>query len=198
MTSRTERFELRLDSKTIDQVDRWRSEQSDLPSRSEAVRRLIETGLGTSSRQDFVIMKFQILTASRLSGAHDGLSDANVFAWQHDVYPFNDHIQEHWAEPFAAHFRVTKTMIEELADFLDKLWLKKKTITFYELEDHYKPGRGSTKWDRGGLIDACRYMNLQKMFDQQFWKALLEPMQCPTEAGRIVSPFDREDEVRLG
>jgi antitoxin MazE len=198
MTPRTERFELRLDSETIKQVDRWRAEQSNLPSRSEAVRRLIESGLGTSSRQDFVIMKFQILAASRLSGTHDAISDANVFAWQHNVYPFNDHTQEHWAEPFTAHFQVTKVMITELADFLDKLWLKKKTITFYELEDRYELSRGSTKWNRNGLIDACRYIYLQEMFDEQFWKALLTPMEYPTEAGIIVSPFDREDDVYLG
>ena len=43
--SKTERFEMRLDQTMIDQVDAWRSEQEDMPSRSEAVRRLIEAGL---------------------------------------------------------------------------------------------------------------------------------------------------------
>jgi uncharacterized protein YfbU (UPF0304 family) len=43
--NKTERFEMRLDQAKINQVDAWRSEQGDMPSRSEAVRRLIEAGL---------------------------------------------------------------------------------------------------------------------------------------------------------
>lgn len=41
----TERFEMRLDSTVLDKLDSWRAKQSDLPSRSEAVRRLVEAGL---------------------------------------------------------------------------------------------------------------------------------------------------------
>lgn len=41
----TERFEMRLDPTVLDRLDLWRTEQTDLPSRSEAVRRLVETGL---------------------------------------------------------------------------------------------------------------------------------------------------------
>jgi len=40
MQQKTERFEMRLDQGTLDQMDKWRSSQSDLPSRAEAVRRL--------------------------------------------------------------------------------------------------------------------------------------------------------------
>jgi hypothetical protein len=45
MSPKTERFEMRLDSETIERVDEWRREQPDLPSRSEAFRRLVELGL---------------------------------------------------------------------------------------------------------------------------------------------------------
>jgi len=41
----SERFEMRLDPATVAGVDAWRSKQSDLPSRAEAMRRLIERGL---------------------------------------------------------------------------------------------------------------------------------------------------------
>jgi uncharacterized protein YfbU (UPF0304 family) len=44
----TERFEMRLGQSVIDQIDAWRARQSDLPSRSEAVRRLMEQGLAVS------------------------------------------------------------------------------------------------------------------------------------------------------
>ena len=46
MQAKTERFEMRLDQDTLDRVDGWRGRQKDLPSRAEAMRRLIESGLG--------------------------------------------------------------------------------------------------------------------------------------------------------
>lgn len=50
MVPKTERFEMRLDPAILDRVDAWRSEQGDLPSRAEAIRRLVEASLvGTSS-----------------------------------------------------------------------------------------------------------------------------------------------------
>ncbi|MGY4499715.1 hypothetical protein ACVWYH_003646 [Bradyrhizobium sp. GM24.11] len=56
MVPKTERFEMRLDPSILDRVDGWRSEQADLPSRAEAVRRLVEQGLGSGSRkQPFVL-----------------------------------------------------------------------------------------------------------------------------------------------
>jgi uncharacterized protein YfbU (UPF0304 family) len=53
MTSKTERFEMRLDQSVLDRVDAWRSRQSDLPSRAEAIRRLIEEGLEEPDPKDF-------------------------------------------------------------------------------------------------------------------------------------------------
>lgn len=41
----TERFEMRLDSGVLDKLDSWRAKQNDLPSRSEAMRRLVEASL---------------------------------------------------------------------------------------------------------------------------------------------------------
>lgn len=55
MVPKTERFELRLDPTTIDRIDAWRAEQGDLPSRSEAVRRLVETGLGAGAGSGVVV-----------------------------------------------------------------------------------------------------------------------------------------------
>ena len=42
---KTERFEMRFDPETLDQVDTWRRGQADLPSRAEALRRLVGVGL---------------------------------------------------------------------------------------------------------------------------------------------------------
>ena len=46
---KTERFELRLSSELLTRVDEWRRAQTDLPSRSEAVRRLMEIGLSAQT-----------------------------------------------------------------------------------------------------------------------------------------------------
>ncbi|MCD8497657.1 MAG: hypothetical protein LRZ85_05960 [Alphaproteobacteria bacterium] len=45
MNTKSERFEMRLDPEIIERVDTWRSEQMDIPSRAEAIRRLTEYGL---------------------------------------------------------------------------------------------------------------------------------------------------------
>jgi uncharacterized protein YfbU (UPF0304 family) len=41
----SERFEMRFDKDTLDAIDEWRQQAVGLPSRSEAVRRLVEIGL---------------------------------------------------------------------------------------------------------------------------------------------------------
>lgn len=45
MATKNERFEMRMDEDILARVDKWRSEQGDVPSRAEAMRRLVELGL---------------------------------------------------------------------------------------------------------------------------------------------------------
>jgi uncharacterized protein len=47
----TERFEMRLEPSALNELDSWRASQDDLPSRSEAMRRLVEIGLGRSAER---------------------------------------------------------------------------------------------------------------------------------------------------
>jgi hypothetical protein len=42
---KTERFEMRVPESFLRVVDDWRRKQPDLPSRAEAIRRLVELGL---------------------------------------------------------------------------------------------------------------------------------------------------------
>lgn len=46
----TERFEMRIDSELLARLDYWRGQEDDLPSRAEAVRRLIEAGLAHDNK----------------------------------------------------------------------------------------------------------------------------------------------------
>jgi uncharacterized protein len=76
----TERFEMRLDPSVIESLDSWRGRQDDLPSRSEAVRRLVEIGLGNSGKRRItlgdgerliIIMLCQLFEHLKLKGDID-------------------------------------------------------------------------------------------------------------------------------
>ena len=47
---KTERFEMRVPRSFLISVDEWRRKQPDLPTRSEAIRRLVEKALAASKR----------------------------------------------------------------------------------------------------------------------------------------------------
>lgn len=51
----TERFELRLSTSVLARLDSWRSQQEDVPTRSEAMRRLVEAGLDEKPNRHVVL-----------------------------------------------------------------------------------------------------------------------------------------------
>ncbi|TGT42612.1 YfbU family protein [Mesorhizobium sp. M8A.F.Ca.ET.165.01.1.1] len=61
MVPKTERIEMRLEPSIIDQIDDWRAEQDDIPSRSEAIRRLVYRGLGSAGTPPFALDQTQKL-----------------------------------------------------------------------------------------------------------------------------------------
>jgi hypothetical protein len=67
LQARSERFEMRLDAAVIDAVDRWREGQADRPSRAEAVRRLVETGLTLAGQHGVQISDGEKLILSMLT-----------------------------------------------------------------------------------------------------------------------------------
>lgn len=50
MPPKTERFEMRLELEMIERIDNWRRKQSDLPTRAEAIRRLVDFGLTANTK----------------------------------------------------------------------------------------------------------------------------------------------------
>lgn len=46
----SERFEMRIDSELLERLDHWRKAEDDQPSRAEAVRRLLESGLAHDNK----------------------------------------------------------------------------------------------------------------------------------------------------
>ena len=76
MQAKTERFEMRLDQGVLEQVDVWRSSQGDLPSRAEAVRRLLDNSLTprrssvrlTDGEKLMTLMLCDIYKSAKVSG----------------------------------------------------------------------------------------------------------------------------------
>ena len=67
---KTERFEMRLDRETMDQVDAWRAEQPDFPSKAEAVRRLVGAGLTVLRKGEFRISDGEKLLLMMMRDLH--------------------------------------------------------------------------------------------------------------------------------
>lgn len=67
--NKSERFEMRLDARLIERLDRWRDLQEDSPSRAEAVRRLVETGLA-GGRRELAISDGEKLILTMMADIH--------------------------------------------------------------------------------------------------------------------------------
>jgi|SRR3990172_2221340 len=48
---KTHRLQMVISPEEVEQIDRWRREQDDLPSRSEAIRRLVQDALATARQR---------------------------------------------------------------------------------------------------------------------------------------------------
>ncbi|NTX08012.1 CopG family transcriptional regulator [Myxococcus sp. CA040A] len=200
MIAKSERFELRLDAETLERIDKWRNERSESLSRSEAVRQLVEAGLGRpeDDKRLFQLARFNVLVAAKTADPAVKLfPDSYIYAWDECVYPlFNE--SAHLHEPFAEQFKVPKAMVEELSKYLDDRWLAEDVPSFYQLESHYDVRSGHSEWGRFKLIATCRYMFLHKLFDKTFWDALLRGSDHPSEAKGITRKFDAAKDVYFG
>jgi uncharacterized protein YfbU (UPF0304 family) len=61
--TKSERFEMRLDQSTVERVDDWRRGQYDVPSRAEAIRRLVDMGMRPAEKP----ARFEFSNADKLS-----------------------------------------------------------------------------------------------------------------------------------
>lgn len=127
MQAKTERFEMRLDQRTLERVDAWRSSQDDLPSRAEAVRRLMETGLAHSlSSSDGVELsdgeKLNLLMLCELY-KHLGIQGGVEPAFLESVIYGGHYWGLAWKYPGIFHNHVDKkNVVTEVVDALDMWW----------------------------------------------------------------------------
>lgn len=129
---------------------------------------------------------------------HDEFTDAYLFAWESGVYPAmsdtDGSIPQKAHEPFADFFITSKEKTLSLAKRLDEAWLNQEELTFYALEDELQV-RTQPDWERGDLLNICRYLYLDKRFDHEFWKRLVKNGECPSEAHSLLSVFERTDDI---
>lgn len=51
-TPKTHRLQMVITPEEVEQIDRWRRQQDDLPTRSEAIRRMIQIAIQAARRQE--------------------------------------------------------------------------------------------------------------------------------------------------
>jgi len=143
----------------------------------------------------FNMQKFQILSLFTSEVATRKVSPAYAYAWAEDLYPIGQHSGP-WHEPYEGCFKIGQEQLNELSNFLDDLWTKGKTISFYDLETHYGvhgSAQDGPEWDRMSLVHACRYFHLLDWFDEEFWKGLVGHSDCPSESHSIVREYKASD-----
>lgn len=139
----------------------------------------------------FAQQRIQIL---HIGKHHDEFSDAYLHAWESGVYPLmsdtDGSVPRKPHEFYAQYFTASKEKVEFLLKRLDDAWRKNEGLTFYDLEDELGVrGYSSKGWNRGDLIDICRYLYLDGCYDNEFWSALVENGKCPSEALSLTSKF---------
>ena len=126
---RTERFEMRLTLDTLEQVDQWRASQPSLPSRAEAVRRLIDVGLSVASEgQKIALSDGEKLILLMLD---DVYSHLKIDKWKSNIDPkfVTEAISggHYWAlaakQPHLFHNRIQyPRLVSEVQDVLTMWW----------------------------------------------------------------------------
>jgi uncharacterized protein len=78
MVAMSERFEMRVDEDTLARVDKWRRKQRDVPSRAEAMRRLVERGLEKASGESVTFSDGEKLLIFMMDDLYKHLDISNM------------------------------------------------------------------------------------------------------------------------
>lgn len=141
-----------------------------------------------NNEKEFQLMRLMVLTSN------ESFSDSYIHALNTRIYPCLHEVDFHL--PFEENFDVRKEDIENLSKFLDQKWNKKEDLSFYNLEDKYDIRGVSTNWSRIKLLHACRYLYLQNLFNEEFWKMICRQHESPGEAkSMILRKADLEDKL---
>lgn len=141
MNLKTERFEMRLDPATVERVDAWRGSETDLPSRSEAVRRLVEVGLSRSTRNAVRITDGEKLSLLLLCDLYEkGVVNGDFEPdFVREVIYGGHYWALSWKYPGVFHSHVDdQRNVSEVADILDMWSFLEGGFAGLEAEDRQK------------------------------------------------------------
>lgn len=147
--------------------------------------------MSAAEKMLYNLQKFQILALYTSDSATKKVTESYAFAWDKGVFPIGHHGCD-WHLPHEECFKIGKARVDELGDFLDSIERDGKTITFYQLEDHYDVRSGSG-WERMELVFACRYFRLNGWFSEEFWKGMVGHSDCPSESKSILRDFGADE-----
>ena len=140
MQQKTERFEMRFDQDALKRVDDWRGAQPDLPSRAEAIRRLVASGLSKSQTR-FKPNGAEKLIISMLCSLHRHLHvhDDGIDPDFIDKAAVDRH---HWALEWEYEGMFQEAVDEEtameVAQILDMWWTIEQSYDLLSDEDRAK------------------------------------------------------------
>lgn len=107
-------------------------------------------------------------------------------AWTVGMYPVlhdgDSSVPDMPHENFEEYFIISREFINKVSTYLDGLWMKKESPSFYDLEDEFG-GRDN----RLALIDICRYHYFFGNFNDELWDALRA--NSPAEAIGITQKY---------
>jgi len=146
-----------------------------------------------STKAIFNLQRFSILQTKLNPATSDLISDSYAYAWYHCVYPYLHDSDIHFT--LKDNFDVNEDKVKIIAELADQNWLDKKNITFYKYENmfNYDEKYKSIGIGRVELLVSFRYFYLQGIFDEDFWKKLLEAGEYPIEASSITKEFNPTD-----
>ena len=168
---RTERFEMRLTPDTLEEVDHWRASQFGVPSRAEAVRRLIHVGLlAASGKQEVTVSDGEKILLLMLEGIYKHLQiDGNI----DPEFIVNAMMEgRYWAiqerHDYLLHNRVQdKQVVREVVDVLD-MW------AFIE-EDYEKLSKNEKELvaaEGGPFGEHVTFRGFDQKWEGEYWSTV--------------------------
>ena len=113
-----------------------------------------------------------------------GFSQSYVYSVANDVFPIFHIGHYEDIEIYDKFYKVGQAQIQDFIRYIDKIWLAKKEVGFYDLENKY-----GGRENRFELINMLRYCYLDNRFSgEKFWNYLMA--NGPIETHSLTRDFD--------